>query len=392
MTSPKEFHSISDDELLQRLSELLSRSRRVEAELVAHIGEVDERRLYAREASSSMFAYATDVLHLSEHEAYERITVARASRRYPILLDMLRDGRLHLSGIGKLAPHLTEENHGALLARAAHRTKRRIEELLAELSPRPDAPPLIRKLPERPRRDVPTPPAMEREELVPDRVPVLTTQQSGPLLPPSPPLRAVVEPLSPSRYKIQFTASGELRQKLERLQDLMDSDLAAVIEAAVTEKLARLEAKRFAETESPRKSLEETDTSPKSRYVPAAVRRFVSRRDANQCRFVSETGRRCPERHGLEFHHEEPFGRGGGHDPDTISLMCKRHNTYFAEREYGKDLMKRYRRNGEGVSETAPPYGTLEPAGVREGSGSRFARPWPKDGRQRAVVWRRPHH
>ena len=140
MTSPKEFHSISDDELLRRLSELLSRSRRVEADLVAHIGEVDERRLYAREACSSMFAYATDVLHLSEHEAYERITAARASRRYPLLLEMLRDGRLHLSGIGKLAPHLTEENHEALLARAAHRTKRQIEELLAELSPRPDVP------------------------------------------------------------------------------------------------------------------------------------------------------------------------------------------------------------------------------------------------------------
>ena len=147
------------------------------------------------------------------------------------------------------------------------------------------------------------------------------------MLPPAPPVRAVVEPLSPSRYKIQFTASGELRDKLERLQDLMDSDLAAVIEAAVTEKLERLEAKRFAETKSPRKTLEETDTSPKSRYLPAAVRRFVSRRDGNQCRFVSETGRRCPERRGLEFHHEEPFGRGGGHEPgyDLAHVQAPQH-------------------------------------------------------------------
>ncbi|HJS74312.1 MAG TPA: hypothetical protein VJ921_08505, partial [Vicinamibacteria bacterium] len=298
-----------------------------------------------------MFAYATDVLHLSEHEAYERITAARASRRHPLLLEMLRDGRLHLSGIGKLAPHLTEENHQALLARAAHRSKRQIEELLAELSPRPDAPPLIRKLPERARSHVPTPPATKHGELGPDRVPALPTQQRAPVFPPARPARPVVEPLSPSRYKIQFTASVELRDKLERLQDLMDSDLAAVIEAAVTEKLERLEAKRFAQTKSPRKTLEQTDTSPKSRYVPAAVRRFVSRRDQNQCRFVSGTGRRCPERRGLQFHHEDPFGRGGDHDPDKISLMCERHNAYFAEREYGKEAM-RYRRNAEGVSET----------------------------------------
>jgi len=49
--------SFSDDELLRRLSDLLGRSRRDEADLVSHIGEVDRRRLYAREASPSMFAY-----------------------------------------------------------------------------------------------------------------------------------------------------------------------------------------------------------------------------------------------------------------------------------------------------------------------------------------------
>jgi hypothetical protein len=61
--------SVSDDELLRRLSELLRQSRRVEADLVAHIAEVDERRLYAREACPSMFVYCTAVLHLSEPEA-----------------------------------------------------------------------------------------------------------------------------------------------------------------------------------------------------------------------------------------------------------------------------------------------------------------------------------
>ena len=50
--------SLSDDKLLRRLSELLSRSRRVEADLVAHLAEVDARRLYARAATPSMFAYA----------------------------------------------------------------------------------------------------------------------------------------------------------------------------------------------------------------------------------------------------------------------------------------------------------------------------------------------
>ena len=40
--SSKLLKSISDDELLHRLSELMQQSRRVESELVAHIAEVDE--------------------------------------------------------------------------------------------------------------------------------------------------------------------------------------------------------------------------------------------------------------------------------------------------------------------------------------------------------------
>ena len=123
-------------------------SRRVEADLVAHIGEVDERRLYAREASPSMFAYCTERLHLSEAEAYRRITVARAARKHAVLLAMLRDGRLHLTGIAMLAPLLTRDNRDAVLARATHRSKRQIEELVAELSPRPDVPAVMRKLPD----------------------------------------------------------------------------------------------------------------------------------------------------------------------------------------------------------------------------------------------------
>jgi hypothetical protein len=58
MTSTHELKRPSDDELLRHLAELVQRSRRVEAVLVAHLAEVDERRLYIREAPS-MFAYCT---------------------------------------------------------------------------------------------------------------------------------------------------------------------------------------------------------------------------------------------------------------------------------------------------------------------------------------------
>ena len=295
---------LSDDELLRRLDELVSHSRRVEADLVAHIGEVERRRLYAREASPSMFAYCRERLHLSEAEAYMRIRVARAARRHPLLLDMLRDGRLHLSAIVRLLPVLTRENRDALLARATFCSKRQILEIVAELSPRPDVPARMRKLPQQRNALLPTvahqalpagpalapsagvipnspsvgvPPSqggvdapVRRAEahLQPDRAgvqradllcPDTVAAASAPAmvrLEPqviaeacpggafvsSPTRHTVVEPLSPGRYRVQFTASAELHDKLERLRALMrsqvpDGDLAAVVDHAVSETL-----------------------------------------------------------------------------------------------------------------------------------------------------------
>ncbi len=337
MSLERPLESLSDDELLRGLSLALGQSRRVEADLVAHIGEVEARRLYAREAFPSMFVYCTDVLHLSEAEAYLRTTVARAARQHPVLLEMLADGRLHLSGIAKLAPHLTRENRDVLLSRAVHKSKRQIEELLAEWAPRPDVPPVLRKLPHRPipsdRAEVSSvdlcldgdPGAMSPDR--PDAVP--RTDPAG---------TVVVQPLSPTRYKVQFTAGADLYGKLERLRALLrhevpDGDLARIIEKAVSEKLERLEARRFGRTRAPRKEPERTD--PSSRHIPAAVRRAVHQRDGGRCRFVDAQGRRCPERHRLEYHHRHPFGLGGGPEIDNISLLCRAHNQRMAEIDYG---------------------------------------------------------
>lgn len=366
MANTHDLKTLPDDELLRRLADLVQRSRRVEAVLVAHIAEVDDRRLYIRHAPS-MFAFCTQVLHLSEHEAYARITVARAARHRPVLLAMLSDGRLHSSGIAKLAPHLTDANSAELLTRATHRSKSEIESLLAEIAPKPDVEPAIRKV-RAPRevvgsaelgpdrvggaREVPlllaSPPPVDASARAPEE-PVATRPERGPSA--SQP-HAVVA-LSAGRYKVQFTAPAMLRDKLERLQALLHADLATVIETAVTEKLGRLEAKRFGLTRASRRTLDESDLSGRSRYLPAAVRRIVRARDADQCTYLLANGCRCPERRSLEFHHRNPYGRGGDHHPENVCLMCRPHNAHVAERDYGAANMARWDRAEIACRETA---------------------------------------
>jgi hypothetical protein len=166
--------------------------------------------------------------------------------------------------------------------------------------------------------------------------------------------RPSVAPLSPARYRVQFTASAELRNKLERLKDLMrhevpDGDLGAIVERAVTEKLERLEARRFAKTAAPRPAPAVSRKAARSRHIPAAVRRAAIARVGVQCGFVDDLGRRCRERDRLEFHHRHPFGMGGEHSPSNIGLLCSAHNRLMAERDYGTAAIEpaaRHHRSG----------------------------------------------
>ena len=143
---------------------------------------------------------------------------------------------------------------------------------------------------------------------------------------------------------------------------------------AANQMLERLEARRFAATSRPRKSLSEADTSPTSRHIPAPVRRAVRERDGNQCHYVDASGRRCGERDRLEYHHLHPFGLGGDHRPEGIRLVCHAHNIYMAEHDYGR-AGSWQSGSWEAGCRTSPAqsWGALN---VSHDAGSPLRRPW----------------
>src|SRR5258705_5254997 len=110
-------------ELHARMMAACAHARLAMADLLERLAEVDARKLYLEYAFPHLHAYCMGALHFSEHQAYERITAARLSRRFPSVLSMLREGSMHLSGLGVLAPCLTEENAGELLSKARFQSK-----------------------------------------------------------------------------------------------------------------------------------------------------------------------------------------------------------------------------------------------------------------------------
>jgi len=145
---------LSDRELLEATARVVDCERRTTAELLPLLAEMDARQLHLSQGYSSLFAYCTQALHLSEAATYSRITAARAARRFPVILALLADGAITLTTITLLAADLTDENHEALLEAARHKSKDDVQKLVAALHPQPDIASSVRKLPSPRHREV----------------------------------------------------------------------------------------------------------------------------------------------------------------------------------------------------------------------------------------------
>jgi len=348
---------LSDQELLVRIAALAGKERDGCAELVAHLAELETRSsLYAADGYGTLFTYCREVLKLSEDAACNRISAARACRRFPVILDALASGELSLTSVRMLSPHLTPENHQAVLARASGRSRREIEALVAELAPRPDVPSFVRKLPgvtppaPTPPSATAPPPAIEAKPSA-----VVASESALSMSAPTPvpaTRRPIVVTTSPERYRVQFTIGEESHDRLRRVQALLrreipDGDPGAIFDRAIALLLEKVEKQKLGAATKPRapRSIRPGADSPgssaassprlASRHAASHIKRSAWRDDGGQCGFVSKDGRRCTERAFLEFHHIRPYALGGPTSAENISLRCRRHNQYEAELVFG---------------------------------------------------------
>lgn len=339
---------LPDDALVAKLKLLAQGSRQTTVELIAHLAELATRKLHRREGPGRLFGYCTQILRFSEAAAWNRIKAARAARKFPIVLDLLAEGSVNLTTIRLLAPHLTAENHRALLAEATGMTRRQVDKLVARIAPQGDVRTSIRKLPAPqprvPAEAVPVNSSQPGDNGMapataagaPPKTLVAATEGAAWAAPPAA-HRPVVAPLSPERYRVQITIDEESHDDLRVLQDLLrrqipDGDAAAIIARALKLLRQETEKKAFAATSRPRPA---RVPKPGSRHIPAEVERRVWQRDGGQCAFLSEDRRRCTERSYIEYHHANPHAYGGDATVENISLRCRDHNVYESELIFG---------------------------------------------------------
>jgi hypothetical protein len=152
---------------------------------------------------------------------------------------------LHASALSLLKKHLSPENASELFELCAHRSARKVEELLAARFPRPDVRDLVRRLTrfaipegvpaqagftldvERSAQKTPTeaPSCEPSADLEKAFVESRSREPKAALGAPGAPKPGRFEPLSADRFGVHFTADGEFRELLERVRGLSGNRL-----------------------------------------------------------------------------------------------------------------------------------------------------------------------
>ena len=278
--------ALADEELLAGLSRIVGRRNQITAEFLAYLAELDERQIFLDLGFASLFEYCVESLGLCESTAGRHIAAARVCRNHPEVFALVASGALHASALSLLRKHLCPENAAVLFELCAHRSARKVEELLAARFPRPDVRDLVRRLT---RFAIPggvpaqAGPTLDVERAsencasekmpteAPPREPLAPLQKAfveSRAREPSTALGALgaaeaakpgrLEPLSADRYGVHFTADGEFRELLERVRGLAghrlpNGDLMTLLKRGLEAYERELTKERFALGGKPRR-------------------------------------------------------------------------------------------------------------------------------------------
>ena len=343
----KELKKLSDSELIQNTKKLVQEERTLLTQILWHLKEIDDRKIYLTEGFSSLFDYTVQILNYSESQAYRRIAAMRVLRDLPEIENKLDSGELKLTQITMAQEYFrSEKKKGEPVAQ----TKK--IEILDEISDKS---------------------ARETERYFAALSPEMISKDK-------------TRPVSENQIEIKFVAEQRLLDKLNRFKEL-DSHVEAspnyarlferLVDLALKQKdpamkaVGKTAARKASEQEAseqktlefsaPKKSDErnsdqdglqpencaknsEINSDTKNpRFTPALMKRAVLARDQGRCVYKNpETGKICGSRFQVQIDHIIPVALHGESTLDNLRCLCRAHNIHEASRIFGAEKMEEY--------------------------------------------------
>ncbi|PIR23589.1 MAG: hypothetical protein COV44_01965 [Deltaproteobacteria bacterium CG11_big_fil_rev_8_21_14_0_20_45_16] len=306
---------LKDDELLGHIQNISASERKIYADIIEALEEIERRKLYLARGYSSLFSFCTEFLKYSEGAAQRRIASMRLVKILPpaeksIVKTKIEAGSINLTHLSKVSQALRTmpktlkaPEKMKLIESLENTTKDECERKLIEAGAKP---------------------VFKREDL---------------------------RPINSEEYRLSINLDTESLQALQEYialtahQNPWASKEKAVC-MAIQSALELEKKKRTGEitSKAPEKSssrakLKEHNDSSKDftaavaakprRYICAKTKRKVWSRDKGVCQYVDpKTGRSCQSKHALQLDHIHEFAKGGGNEAINLRLLCAAHNRH----------------------------------------------------------------
>jgi hypothetical protein len=221
------------------------------------LAEVERRELHLHNGYSCLKDLCQRGLGFCAETAKKRIWASHAAIKFPLILEYLAEGKLHFTGVCLLIRHLTQENHRALLEKAAElKTETQISWWLAGLFPK--------ETPQEWERLIPVDEDWAEFRLIVDKELILLLERSREI------------------HKHKFPNGSAL----------------GIIKRALREDLKRHDPVQRRERRQKKKTAEGTNT-PNSRWVLRGTGDNAGIASNDHCNFVSSSGVQCDRASGV---------------------------------------------------------------------------------------------
>jgi len=355
----KNISKLSSDNLLKKFSVVVSREREVIVDVIIHLSEIAKRKLHAREGFSNIHAYLQKTFLYSGGATYRRMQAVKLSARFPEVLAYLSQGKLNLTSICLIEPHVTFSNGKRIIEQVLGKTKQEIEVFLADtfqVKPKQmqdkmrQLPVIKKRVPvqechsERETRRISNSAAENStENSHVEKIDGRTSKEN---------MR--YQTVEIRRVKVEFVVDEKVAKKIERAKEVLrhkfpEGKLEDIIDQALEDLLEKRDVvrkvRRMAEKQKVQRVEQKVSKTPvngkskqiETRYIPASIRRLVWQRDTGQCSYKSPNGQLCGERSFLQIDHIKPWALNGKHKLENLRLLCSPHNRYRAEQTFGFD-------------------------------------------------------
>jgi hypothetical protein len=301
----------SDSDLISRLKALAVEERKVVAQILDLLQEVDRRRLFADFGYPSLWEFCTRELGYSGGAAHRRIEAMRLARELPEIEASLINGTQSLSSLAQARKFFrVEEKHQKLsvdhkrevLSKIEGKSSRDCERILLQISSAP----------------------LEFSKMEKERA------------------------LNETHTELKLVLDEELLAKLKRIQALRshaspDQSYAELLKFMADEVLRRLDPElRVSQSMPTPEALPTSEVTPalnargRRIAIPRALRDSIWKHAQGKCVWQHpETGLRCSSTRFLEIDHIEPVSLGGSNAPDNLRILCRAHNQRAALRVTG---------------------------------------------------------